>query len=705
MLICGSMLPGRSPGAARIAAQGNRLLLENDLLAVSWDVAGGLRLLEAKDKRSGVALSTSPSECLQIVHCDSPSPGVRTIKGSEMDLIGHPIVKDAAVSQVSGRRSEGYAGKELVVCLAARDRRVRVEWRATLRDQANYIRQSVTIEAPSDWVELSELILLDFAVEEATVHGSVDGSPAGSGLWFMGVEHPASRSAILEEKTGSGAPPTRIRCSYPFAPPLAPGERQEYSAVLGLVPEGQLRRGFLYYLERERAHPYRPFLLQSPGEDMGALYTELRENPQQVQEFSLKQEEWWRAVIEDFGRELVWNRNVVIDCFAHDHLWDDPETPWQFVADRFPEGFAKARSVAQEYGASLGVWFSPDAVTSRPGRVVAGRAQRFEGFRVGTTNEALTLALSLAGRRYYARVRSACVNMLLRYGVDYFKFDGIADGYDCEYKPDGPGQHLSDYEALLRLMAELRELKPDVFINASTGAWPSPFLLRWADCIWHQGADVGRYGPDFKGWSKGSPRQRWLTYRDSATYHNGLLRGPLYPLNSYMLHGLEFNLTSRGVGRLRVRGLEAKDIVDEIRSYFGTGANLQEMYTHASVMTPQTWDVLAEAARWSRANADVLQDTHWVGGDPSQHQVYGWASWTPRKGILALRNPDDRPQSIDLDIADAFELPEDAPQKYRLQSPWRDQAEKEAIEMTAGTSRDIQLDPFEVLVLDASPVG
>ena len=63
---------------------------------------------------------------------------------------------------------------------------------------------------------------------------------------------------------------------------------------------------------------------------------------------------------------------------------------------------------------------------------------------------------------------------------------------------------------------------------------------------------------------------------------------------------------------------------------------------------PRTWDVLAEAAKWSRSNSDVLVDTHWVGGDPGLGQVYGWASWSKRKAILALRNPSDQPAEITL---------------------------------------------------------
>ncbi len=121
------------------------------------------------------------------------------------------------------------------------------------------------------------------------------------------------------------------------------------------------------------------------------------------------------------------------------------------------------------------------------------------------------------------------------------------------------------------------------------------------------------------------------------------------------------------------------------------------------MMTPETWDVLAESAKWSRANSDVLVDTHWVGGDPGKNEIYGWASWSPRKGILTLRNPDDQAHSISLDIARVFELPDGAPRNYRLSSPWREDADAPAIEAKAGRPHTFDLQPFEVRVLDALP--
>jgi hypothetical protein len=126
------------------------------------------------------------------------------------------------------------------------------------------------------------------------------------------------------------------------------------------------------------------------------------------------------------------------------------------------------------------------------------------------------------------------------------------------------------------------------------------------------------------------------------------------------------------------------------------------MYITPRLLTAENWDTLAEAAKWSRANADTLVDTHWIGGSPVDREVYGWASWSPRKGILTLRNPNARKASIEIDPAKAFELPADAAQTYSLVSPFKDQ-ELDVATLTAGTKTRFKLKPFEVLVIEAIP--
>jgi hypothetical protein len=101
----------------------------------------------------------------------------------------------------------------------------------------------------------------------------------------------------------------------------------------------------------------------------------------------------------------------------------------------------------------------------------------------------------------------------------------------------------------------------------------------------------------------------------------------------------------------------------------------------------------------------VLVDTHWIGGDPGKLEVYGYASWNACKGVVMLRNPDDQPRPFALDIGTAFELPAGAPIRYSLKSPWGEDASKAALIVEAGKPVSIQLKPFEVIVLMATPVA
>ena len=142
------------------------------------------------------------------------------------------------------------------------------------------------------------------------------------------------------------------------------------------------------------------------------------------------------------------------------------------------------------------------------------------------------------------------------------------------------------------------------------------------------------------------------------------------------------------------------DFESEVRAYFGTGTQLQEMYLTPGLLTPANWDVLGESARWSRSRAPVLSDTHWVGGNPAQLEPYGHAAWAPGRGILCLRNPSDKPQTLSLNIGEALELPDHAPQRFMLRRAYRSQRAAAPIEATADKAVAIPLAPFEVLTLE-----
>lgn len=665
--------PGPAPGAAQGQCSAADATLENDAIAMRWTFGDGrLRPERLAHKQASQHLSLAKSECFRLVLGQTPAPRTRTLDASELNLAAPPAVTRLGPKPDAVRLGDRFGGWELTARLHSTAPNVEVLWCAVLRDGANYIRQEITVQTQCEPLELVEVVLLDMRVPAAEVAGRVDGSPVVSDTMFFGVEHPLSSSVVTGADT--------VRCSYPYRNAVTAAEPLTLSSIIGVFPQGQRRRGFLHYLERERAHPYRPFLHHNNGEQIGLTYWKTigEKKTAQAAEFRARQEQTWRELIDRIGQELAERRGARIDAFAHDYEWDDENLVWQFH-EGFPNGFRPLIEVAAKCKSGLGIWFSPwGGYPGKPARIKAGREQGLE------TNQG---GLSLAGPRYYNRFQAACLNLMREHGVKYFKFDGFAGSNS----PAGAGEYRSDVEALWRLMGELRRANPDVFINPSSGTWASPFWLLRADSIWRGGGDTGIAG------AKGSERQQWITYRDFEVHNRVLVNGPLYPISSLMIHGIMIN--SGG----RVKTFDEPDMVDEIRSFFATGVNLQELYVTPELMTPAAWDVLAEAANWSRANADVLADTHWVGGDPAKGDVYGWASWTARKGILSLRNPSDQPATIAIDIALAFELPGGAAQTYLLRSPWKQAAAAVPIRLTAGRPHSFQLKPFEVLTLDATP--
>jgi hypothetical protein len=380
--------------------------------------------------------------------------------------------------------------------------------------------------------------------------------------------------------------------------------------------------------------------------------------------------------VHAFGDELVTKRGVTLDSFLFDDGWDDTETLWHFNSG-LPHGFTKVHEAAERYGFPIGVWLSPwgGYSTAKKQRIAAGEKAGYETVKGG---------FALSAPKYYKLFETTCLEMISKYGVNQFKFDGTGNASTVF-----PGSLFdSDFSAAIHLIERLRQQEPNIFINLTTGTLPSPFWLRTADSIWRDGDDH-----NFDG--VGSWRQKWITYRDEQTYRNIVVGGPLYPLNSLMLHGIIYAQKAQ-----HLDSDPNNDFKDEVHSYFGTGTQLQEMYVTPGLLTKENWDDLAEAARWSRTNAPVLKDTHWIGGDPGKLEVYGWASWTPAKGIVVLRNPSDKAQEFSLDVGKAFELPVHAERKYLAHSPWAADKEKAAIKLRAGEEHKFVLKPFEVVVLD-----
>lgn len=561
--------------------------------------------------------------------------------------------KPAATSVVGAKKLNGQGWKQ-AIHLPHLD----IDFTLQAVDSQNYAIAQAVFKPTDNDLDAKSIELLRVKGEGLHVVGRTPGSPVVSDSFFMGVEHPMSLSKVSEDGTIA-------TCSIERLLPIRKGTRVTYSAVVGVAAPGQIRRAFLTYIESTRPRPYQPFLHYNSWYDIGY--------------FTPYNEKDCLDRIQAFGENLVRKRGVAVSSYLFDDGWDNYNSVWEFHKG-FPTGFLPLRDLAAKYGAGPGVWLSPWGGYGDPRktRLAYGKAHRMEVDSQG---------YALSGPNYYKRFHDVTLDFVTRQGINQFKFDGT--GSPDKHTPGS--QFDSDFDAAITLIGDLRRAQPKLFVNLTTGTWPSPFWLRIADSIWRGGSDHSFAGV-------GSFRQQWITYRDSDLFHGIAERGPLFPINSLMLHGIIYAKNAHNLS-----ASSDEDFRDEVRDYFGCGTQLQEMYITPSLLNERNWDDLAESAKWSQANAATLKDVHWIGGDPSKLDVYGFAAWSPKRSILVLRNPSDQPQAFSIDPAFVLELPQGAAAHFTGKSPYSDESEIK-YDFEARRSKVVDLKPFQVLTLELEPV-
>jgi hypothetical protein len=639
------------PGAPVFLANGDRYMFGNSAIALSWTIAdSAICGVSIEDRTHGRVLSVSAPFALTLADGRKLSAdALRLIE--PLRSVELPAYSDAL------RQAERHAGLRVLAVLGDSEHRLRVEWSVEQREHSLYLRQHLTITALVRDEHIASASLLQTHAPDARKAGDLQAVPVIVGEHiYLGFELPMAESEVRDDM---------VSLSVSRDLPLERGKTLSCSAVAGVFRDGQLRRDFAAYLERERARPYRPFLHYNSWYDIGFLtaYT---------QEQAIDR-------IQAVGRALHEQRGVALDSFLFDDGWDDYSGSWTF-SRAFPDGFVPLREAAARYGAAPGVWLSPWGGYGPPRkeRVTRGHAAGYEIVGDG---------FALSGPKYYRRFHEVAIDLLERHGVNHFKLDGTGNANTVV-----PGSRFnSDWDAAVELIEDMRRVKHDVFVNLSTGTLASPFWLRYVDSIWRDGADYGFAGT-------GSDRERWITYRDAQTYRNVVCRSPLFPLNSLMLHGIIY---ARENTQLNTDPAHA--FSNEVRSYFGSGTQLQELYVTPSLLRERDWDVIAESAIWARANADVLRDCHWIGGAPDKLQIYGWAAWTASKAIITLRNPHEHAGEFVLDVRAQLELPPSVAGDFSVHLPFGESGMNMPTTCNADRPQKIRLEPFQVLTLELTP--
>ncbi|RYE17317.1 MAG: hypothetical protein EOP42_32500, partial [Sphingobacteriaceae bacterium] len=157
-------------------------------------------------------------------------PGNKTLTAKDF------IVVNNHISVISDNQNL-KKGKKLVAELSNPATGIHVQWTAVLNDNANYLRQIITVSAKNtikiNRISLTKLPLAIGLKRE----GTVDGSPFIHHNMFFALEHPMSQIVIDQ---------TYMYTSLERLNPVTNVNSFTVSAVLGATPKDQLRRGFLY---------------------------------------------------------------------------------------------------------------------------------------------------------------------------------------------------------------------------------------------------------------------------------------------------------------------------------------------------------------------------------------------------------------------------------------------------------------------------
>ena len=155
---------------------------------------------------------------------------------------------------------------------------------------------------------------------------------------------------------------------------LSLGESISEWSVIGVSPPGQKRRAFQYYLERERARPYKQFLHYNSWWDL----------------FHVNSEKLIKCM-NAWNEKFINPYNVQLQSFCFDDGWDDLDSLWYFDPVNFPNGFAPQAELSKKYNSGIGIWMSPFGGYGgkQRHRIISASAKGFE------TNDK---GLSLAGK-------------------------------------------------------------------------------------------------------------------------------------------------------------------------------------------------------------------------------------------------------------------------------------------------------------------
>lgn len=335
---------------------------------------------------------------------------------------------------------------------------------------------------------------------------------------------------------------------------------------------------------------------------------------------------------------------------------------WEFNS-KFPNELYSAASIAKKFSSQFGLWNGPrggyhDIRTPRFGKNMekAGKG--------GYNRAAKDVCVSSA--EYIKNVTEYYLENDKKFDINYWKLDGfllracpsknhghMTGGYNEMY------QYTEMWENWINIFKKLRitreSVGKDLWINQTSYCNASPWFLQWADSLWIQNsADIGYVDKADNG-EKLSDRDvdRVLTYRDGRYYDFSITRDYQFPHEFIYNHDPIYGNTAK---------IKMND--EDFRKYMlmmtTRGTAFWELYYSYNMFNEAKWRINADALRFIRNDYDILKKSQFIGGSPTNGDVYGYSAWTDDAGIISLRNPSNDKKSFTVELNRLIGVPENA---------------------------------------------
>ncbi|MDE5760601.1 MAG: hypothetical protein K2I11_06560, partial [Bacteroides sp.] len=233
-----------------------------------------------------------------------------------------------------------------------------IAWQAVLRDGSHYLRTEMDIAAHQE-VLMHSIIPLIYEMEDGSepslrVVGNTRGAVIAGAHIFAGLETPTGINMVTKQGQN-----VRMQGLWSRHTTLAAGKTWNVSAVVGLMAEGQARRSFLTYNERERAVPWRAYPVYISWYELN-----IDRNNAENYDGNMTVEQC-TDIVSEWKKQFFDKYQTGIKAFVWDDGWDSYGT-WTFNKN-FPNGFSEPDAVARQMGAGIGAWLGPVGGYGRSG--------------------------------------------------------------------------------------------------------------------------------------------------------------------------------------------------------------------------------------------------------------------------------------------------------------------------------------------------